>query len=236
MVVTVPLFIISIALFLLALGALVDDRRAWTRRLVVAAEPLGPAPPRRELGSDSLVQQLRDELVSIDEQTTVALAPRTPRTAAAAPASGRSHAGPSPQDLVSQPARRSLPPPFPPSDRLKLAEAATEPLPASARVRSAGARRSPPQPSTGSTTDEVTLVNPRASTSPPPEWAGAPALAPRPRAGAPAVAPRPRALAEASLRFPNGTPPPLGSRPAFPVVHSFPLFSTPVTGRKRPAR
>ncbi len=236
MEVTVPLFVILIALFLLALVAAANDRRAWARRFAATAaaqpQPQPEVPLRREieLGSltlagraRSLVHEAPDELPpsigelppSIGEQRAAAFdPPEPPRTAIAAPASSRSHAGTTPQSQVSQLLRRPLPPPFPPQDRLRIAELTTEtlPVPARGRARAVGSIRPMPRLSTGFTTGAVTTVSTRSSASPWPAPSSAPAFAPR--SPVPAGA-SPRA---------KGTPPPrpLGEQralPSWPVIH-----------------
>ncbi len=235
MEVTVPLFVISIALFLLALVAAANDRRAWARRFAATAvaQPQPEAPLRREveLGSltlagraRSLVHEAPDELPpsigelppSIGEQRAAALdPPEPPRTAIAAPASSRSHAGTTPQSQVSQLLRRPLPRPFPPQDRLRLAELTTKtlPVPARGRARAVGSIPPTPRPSTDPTTDEMpTIVSARALASRPAVPASAPAFSSR------------RAAPEGAAPRAKGTPPPrpLGEQralPSWPVIH-----------------
>ena len=149
MEVTVPLFVISIALFLLALGALADDRQAWARRLAAAADPPSQAPPCRELEIGSLM---------LDGPTPVGTTSRNPG---------------------SQPARGALPPPIPSDARRRRFEytAETMPLPARGRGRLAGSSRWRSQPFAEGATDEVTIVKARASVSRPPVMVGAPVFA-----------------------------------------------------------
>jgi hypothetical protein len=146
MEVTVPLFVISIALFLLALGALADDRHAWACRFAAAADPPSQAPPCRELEISSLM---------LDGPTPAGTTSRNPG---------------------SQPARGALPPPIPPHARRRRSEhtAETMLLPARGRARPAGSSRWRSQPLAEGTTDEITIVKAQASVSRPPVMVGAP--------------------------------------------------------------
>jgi hypothetical protein len=214
MVIAVPLFIVSIALFLLALVALADDRRAWARRRAVIEAP----PPsiadlgRAQLASvdrlaavlESSLQELTADLISTAETQPLPVRGAV-RAAGSSRSMPRSFAERGTDEVTVLKARAYVPRPAP--------AYVLRPVPAFAR-------------------------NPSVFT-PRPVSIGAPAFAPMPvSAGAPAFAPRP-ASAGAPPRGARGTPPPSSQPPpelpCWPVIRrSPPPLPPPFPPRKRP--
>lgn len=213
MVISIPLFLVSIALFLFALATRAQDRRAWARRLTVRVVQ----PPAESL-------------------------PAEPPPPVASPRGevAPSLAGLAPRSLIPPPLRIPVPPPLPPHLKLGRPQlpAALPPSQRQAQVRAADSNRSAPRSPAASSTDEVTIVQPTGPRS----RAPLPAVATGPRSHAPlpgvapASLPRPPAPAGVSPRAARGTPsPPLEqnpSLPCWPVVYAFPAPYPRVGPRK----
>jgi hypothetical protein len=233
MAVTVPLFAISIALSLLAIRAVVSDRRAWARRRAAAAEalPQAPSPGEVDLGQPSLGPQAAAAPDWPAVPPLVAAAPAIDRIPAHAPARApaRAPAFMPPRSLALPPAARPVPPPFAPAGRPWLDELKTPALPVSGRARARAAGSIPPRSrfSADLSTDAVTTVSPRAAAAQALAAARAPALASLPPPAPPGASPHAR-----------GTPLPRAlssqpSVPSWPIIRPSP---SPAARRRPPGR
>jgi hypothetical protein len=235
---TVLLAIAAISLFLLVLGALIDDLRMRARRPVAVAVAKEEEPARRVAAGEPRPRW------AAPARPEPPRPPAPDRQLIAASRVARPHlpapARPPARAFVRPPARAfaRLPVPAPRLSANITVDHSTitaemQTVPARLPVHAAGSvlpivQRPPTDPDPGEETGEFTVVDVRPPESMPP-------FTPWPRSPFVPFAPRPEPAAGAPARAPRATPPPPWLRRRSPGVPSWPVVRSPAPAAPPPA-